>query len=114
MATPGLTPLVEQLKADEALPTGAHAQFRGISARGNDLSADQIYVRFAAKATCRFMSAPTEKSAAALKRLRRYLAGISDWFTRIRCNAQKGSTSTVTPTGRADRARGSQPAVVAS
>jgi hypothetical protein len=59
-ATPGLKPLVEQLKDDVALATEAHSEFRAISARGNYLSADRMDVQFAAKEICRFMSAPTE------------------------------------------------------
>jgi len=74
-ATPGLKPLLEQLEKDAPLPVGEITGFRGMAARSNYLSADRIDLQFAAKEICRFMSAPTETSVAALKRLGRYLLG---------------------------------------
>ena len=74
-ATPGLKPLVESLMEDKALDAEGHTVFRAMAARANYLSADRIDLQFAAKEVCRFMSSPTETSAAALKRLGRYLLG---------------------------------------
>ena len=74
-ATLGLKPLLEQLEKDAPLPVGEITGFRGMAARSNYLSADRIDLQFAAKEICRFMSAPTETSVAALKRLGRYLLG---------------------------------------
>ena len=74
-ATPGIKPLLEQLEKDVPLPAGEITGFRGMAARSNYLSADRIDLQFAAKEVCRFMSAPSETSVAALKRLGRYLLG---------------------------------------
>lgn len=74
-ATPGLKPLVEQLEKDLPLPTGGHTEFRGLAARSNYLSADRIDLQFSAKEICRFMSAPTDTSMIAIKRMGRYLLG---------------------------------------
>ena len=74
-ATPGIKPLLEQLEKDVELPSGSHADFRGLAARANYLSADRIDLQFSAKEICRFMSAPTETSVGALKRMGRYLLG---------------------------------------
>ena len=46
-----------------------------MAARSNYLSADRIDLQFAAKEISRFMSALTETSVAAIKRLGRYLLG---------------------------------------
>ena len=72
-ATPGLKPLVEQLKEDVPLPASSFTEFRGQAARSNYLAADRIDLQFGAKEICRFMSSPTETSVAAMKRLGRYL-----------------------------------------
>ena len=72
-ATPGLNPLREQLEKDASLPVGSHTEFRGFAARANYLSADRIDLQFSAKAICRFMSARTDTSMRALKRMGRYL-----------------------------------------
>ena len=74
-ATPGLRALVEQLVEDKPLPTSEITGFRGQAARANYLAADRIDLQFAAKEVCRYMSAPTETSVAAMKRLGRYLLG---------------------------------------
>ena len=74
-ATPGLKAIVEQLKEDKLLGTDNHTKFRALAARANYLAQDRIDIQFAAKEVCRFMSAPTETSEAALKRLGRYLLG---------------------------------------
>ena len=74
-ATPGIKPLLEQLEKDVELPPGSHTDFRGLAARANYLSADRIDLQFSAKEICRFMSAPTETSVGALKRMGRYLLG---------------------------------------
>ena len=74
-ATPGVKPLLEQLEKDVELPPGSHTDFRGLAARANYLSADRIDLQFSAKEICRFMSAPTETSVGALKRMGRYLLG---------------------------------------
>jgi hypothetical protein len=74
-ATPGLKALIEQLEKDQAVPQGEHTEFRGQAARANYLSADRVDLQFAAKEVCRFMSAPTETSVGALKRMGRYLLG---------------------------------------
>ena len=74
-ATPGLKPLIEQLAKDETLPASGHTEFRGLAARANYLSADRIDLQFSAKEICRFMSAPTDTSMAAIKRMGRYLLG---------------------------------------
>ena len=47
-ATPGLKPLTEQLVKDETLPASGHAEFRGLAARANYLSADRIGLQFSA------------------------------------------------------------------
>ena len=73
VATPGLKPLIEQLEKDEGLPVGGFTEFRALAARAKYLAANRIDIQFAAKEICRFMSAPTETSAAALKRMGRYL-----------------------------------------
>ena len=75
VATPGIKPLVEQLVDDVVLPASALTGFRAQAARANYLAADRIDLQFAAKEVCRYMSAPTESSVAAMKRLGRYLLG---------------------------------------
>ena len=74
-ATPGLKPLTEQLVKDEGLPAPGHTDFRGLAGRANYLSADRIDLQFSAKEICRFMSAPTDTSITAIKRMGRYLLG---------------------------------------
>ena len=70
-----MKPLVEQLEKDQPLPVSGLTEFRGLSARGNYLSADRVDIQFAAKEICRFMSSPTDTSMVALKRMGRYLLG---------------------------------------
>ena len=74
-ATPGLKPVIEVLKEDGLLSSDSHTVFRALAARANYLAQDRIDLQFAAKEACRYMSAPTESSEAALKRLGRYLPG---------------------------------------
>ena len=74
-ATPGLKPLIEQLKEDKLLSVDGHTELRGLAARANYLAQDRIDLQFAAKEVCRFMSSPTETSEAAMKRMGRYLLG---------------------------------------
>ena len=49
--------------------------FCGQATRTNDLAADRIDLQFAAEEVCRYTSAPTEMSVAAMKRLGRDLLG---------------------------------------
>ena len=72
-ATPGVKAVIEQLIEDA--PLKDLTAFRALAARANYLAADRIDLQFGAKEICRFMSAPTQTSAAALKRLGRYLLG---------------------------------------
>ena len=73
--TPGLKPETEQFAEDKPLGHDKHTAFRAFAARANYLSADRPDCQYAAKEICRWMSAPTELSMAALKRLGRYLLG---------------------------------------
>ena len=73
--TPGVKPLAEQFEEDKLLDASRHTNFRALAARANYLSADRPDCQYAAKEICRWMSAPTELSLAALKRLGRYLLG---------------------------------------
>ena len=74
-ATPGIKPIVENLKDDKPLSAEAHTAFRALAARANYLAQDRIDLQFSAKEVCRFMSAPTDTADAALKRLGRFLLG---------------------------------------
>ena len=74
-ATPGLKPIIEQLKDDQPLDVEGHTEFRALAARANYLAQDRIDIQFPAKEVCRFMSSPTETSKAAMKRMGRYLIG---------------------------------------
>ena len=73
--TPGVKPLLEQFEGDQLLDASRHTAFRALAARANYLSADRPDCQYAAKEICRWMSAPTELSMVALKRLGRYLLG---------------------------------------
>ena len=75
VATPGLRVNASQALNDPALGEDKHTRFRAVTARCNYLAADRPDCQFAAKEVCRFMSAPTEASYDAVKRLGRYLAG---------------------------------------
>ena len=75
VATPGLKPLMDQLTEDKVLPTSEFTGFRGLPARANYLAADRIDLQYSATEVCRFMSAPSETSVAAMKRMGRYLLG---------------------------------------
>ena len=96
VATPGLRPTTAQLEADNPLEPKTHTLFRGSSARSNYLSADRPDLLFAAKEVCRFMSAPTELSLNALKRLGRYLAGKPRLVYDYRWQSVSGITSGIT------------------
>ena len=74
-STPGLKPMMEQLKEDKLFRVEAHTAFRALAARANCLVQDRIDLQFSAKEICRFMSAPSETSEAALKRLGRFILG---------------------------------------
>ena len=76
MATPGLRASFAEVEKDKPLPAHLTTAFRGSAARANYLSADRVDCQFAAKEICRWMSAPSEQSWAALKRLCRYLVGL--------------------------------------
>ena len=75
VATPGIKALAAQVLGDKPLPSNEHTRFRALSARANYLAADRPDCQFAAKEVCRWMSAPTELSMLAMKRLCRFLAG---------------------------------------
>ena len=75
VVTPGVKLTREQLDADQPLPNSKISPYRAVVARGNYLSADRPDVQYASKEVCRWMSAPTESSLQALKRLVRYLKG---------------------------------------
>ena len=75
-ATPGVRASFGELENDSPLDPKFHTAYRGAAARANYLSADRMDVQFAAKEICRFMSAPTQHSWQALKRLCRYLVGL--------------------------------------
>ena len=51
------------------------APYRAVVARANYLSSDRPELQFSGKEVCRWMSAPTDLSLAALKRLVRYVHG---------------------------------------
>ena len=74
-ATPGLKPLVEQLKDDKLLDAAGHTEFRALAAQANYLAQDRIDIQFHAKEVCRFMSWPTETSKAAMERMGNYFIG---------------------------------------
>ena len=65
--------LIEQIIKDKPMSREWHTRFRGLAARANYLAQDRIDLQFAAKEICRFMSAATETSEAALNRLGRFL-----------------------------------------
>jgi hypothetical protein len=75
VGTPGVKPTLEQTEKDVVLPDSKHSPFRAVAARANYLAADRPETQFAAKEICRWMSAPTEQSLGALKRLGRFLDG---------------------------------------
>ena len=74
-ATPGLKPLVKQLKDDKWLGADGHTEFRAFASRANYLAQDRVDIQFPAKEVCRFMSSPTETSKDAMKRMGRYFIG---------------------------------------
>ena len=63
------------MEGEQELPERDHTRFRALAARANYLAADRPDCQFAAKEVCRLMSAPTELSLKAVKRLGRYLEG---------------------------------------
>ena len=72
-ASPGVRATREQLDGDQALEPSKTTPYRAVVARANYLASDRPELQFAAKEVCRWMSAPTELSLAALKRLGRYV-----------------------------------------
>jgi hypothetical protein len=72
-ASPGVRATREQLDSDTALEAQKCTPYRAVVARGNYLSSDRPELQFAAKEVCRWMSAPTDLSLAALKRMGRYV-----------------------------------------
>ena len=72
-ASPGVRPTREQLDQDAALERQKCTPYRAVVARANYLASDRPELQFAAKEVCRWMSAPTDLSLAALKRLGRYV-----------------------------------------
>ena len=74
-ASPGVKATRDQLDADLPLDKTKATPYRAVVARANYLAADRPELQFAAKEVCRWMSAPTEASLNALKRLGRYVAG---------------------------------------
>ena len=75
VATPGLKPLIDQLTEDKTLLASEFTGFCGLAARANCWAADRIDLQYTAKEVCRFMSAPSETSVAAMERMGRYLLG---------------------------------------
>ena len=75
LGTPGCRATAEQLSTDRLLDAARQTPFRAVAARANYIAADRPECQFPAKEVCRWMSAPTEVSLAALKRLGRYLEG---------------------------------------
>ena len=75
LGTAGVKATAEQALADEALPQEKVTPFRAMAARANYLAADRPECQFACKEICRWMSAPTAQSLAALKRVGRFLEG---------------------------------------
>ena len=67
--------MIEKLIDDPLLSASDHTKFRALAARANYLAQDRPDLQFAAKEVCRYMSAPTDASEVALKRLGRYLIG---------------------------------------
>ena len=107
-STPGFKMLVEALKEDKALED--LTRFKPLAARPN-YAQDRIDLQFADKEVCRFVSAPTEASEVALKRLGRYLLGHKRMIYTYPLQRAEGVDVTATPTGPAVLARGSRPAV---
>ncbi len=73
VGTPGAKLNKEQVLDDQKLEATKVTPFRAVAARANYLAADRPEAQFAAKEICRWMSAPTKCSLAALKRLGRFL-----------------------------------------
>ena len=76
VATPGVRQSIDEVAKDQLLEKSSHTAYRGAAARVNYLAADRPDIQFAAKEVCRFMSAPTQSSWNALRRLARYLSGL--------------------------------------
>ena len=75
VGTPGAKASREEAEQDKPLAPDRHTGFRAVAARSNYLSADRPECQFAAKEICRWMSAPTQLGATALKRIGRFLEG---------------------------------------
>jgi len=76
VSTPGVRQSAQEVIDDKPLQKGTETAFRGSSARANYLAQDRVDVQYASKEVCRWMSAPTEQSWIALKRLGRFLGGL--------------------------------------
>ena len=72
-ASPGSKATREQLDGDAPLEASKCTPYRAVVARANYLASDRPELQFAAKEVCRWMSAPTDLSLAALKRLGRFV-----------------------------------------
>ncbi len=73
-ASPGVKATREQHEQDKPLAPEKTSPYRAVVARANYLAADRPELQFSSKEACRWMSAPTELSLGALKRLGRYLS----------------------------------------
>ena len=71
MTTPAVKASIAAIRADKELPDNQITHFRALSARSNYLAVERPESQFASKEVCRFMAAPTQLSAEALKRLGR-------------------------------------------
>jgi hypothetical protein len=72
-ASPGSKATREQLDGDAPLEASKCTPYRAVVARANYLASDRPELQFAGKEVCRWMSAPTDLSLVALKRLGRFL-----------------------------------------
>jgi hypothetical protein len=72
-ASPGTKATREQLDSDAPLEASKCTPYRAVVARANYLASDRPELQFAGKEVCRWMSAPTDLSLVALKRLGRFL-----------------------------------------
>ena len=71
----GVKTLAEHISKEKALSESEFTRYRAMAACANYLAAGRPDAQYAAKEVCRFMSAPTDLSMLALKRLGRHLAG---------------------------------------
>ncbi len=75
LTTPGVQATIAELEADEPILDQRSRVYRAATARGNYVSSDRPESQYANKECCRSMSAPTELSMKALKRLGRFVIG---------------------------------------